>query len=142
MSANDKFFCILMSLSWILNPYCHTDRDEHDGHYAKNSKPVRPKREKIIAKRFACDSCHHSYKFSYELERHVKEYHLKAKKILDMKFDGSRGFQFLVRWEGYGNDHNSWKPVVNVSSEISLCFQWPIKNLSERNFINPNEFFF
>ena len=39
-------------------------------------------------------------------KRNVKYYHAKTKQ------------EFLVKWKGYGDEHNSWEPKSNLSLEI------------------------
>ena len=39
-------------------------------------------------------------------KRNVKYYHAKTKQ------------EFLVKWKGYGDEHNSWEPKSNLSVEI------------------------
>jgi hypothetical protein len=47
---------------------------------------------------------------------------LFVEKILDMHVNRGKE-EFLVKWFGYPDDHNSWEPIENLSGEDACEFQ-------------------
>ncbi len=58
----------------------------------------------------------------YELDGDVV---YDVKRIMDHCYvRNGRGpvkLQYLVKWEGYGPEHDSWEPQVNWRDDLSLC---------------------
>jgi len=44
-----------------------------------------------------------------------REAEWKVKEILDSRWH-QRRFQYLIKWKGYGREHNSWKSASEVSA--------------------------
>ena len=49
-----------------------------------------------------------------------REEHYVVEQILDSRFMRGR-LQFLVKWEGYGYEENSWVPEQDVAAPDKLC---------------------
>ena len=69
---------------------------------------------------------------SSESEEEEKEYIIE--KLLDKRYPGTKGIkmQYLVKWKGYGNEHNTWESKSRLPETIINSFekeQW-IKNKS------------
>ena len=47
----------------------------------------------------------------------------KVERILDHKQSG-RGLKYLIKWEGYSDDENTWEPVSNLKDCSNLVAQY------------------
>ena len=43
--------------------------------------------------------------------------------ILDHRFT-DRGYEYLARWKGYSNEHDSWEPATNFDDEATIVRYW------------------
>jgi hypothetical protein len=56
----------------------------------------------------------------------------QVEKIVDKKwFDDDRCYKYLVKWEGYDDDENTWEPVENLD-QVGPLLQKFEKNLSRK----------
>lgn len=79
--------------------------------------------------KYYCEECKTTFTRKFHLLRHKKNIHREyiVEKILDIKFNKQRkktieNCIFLIKWEGYSKNHNTWEPFSNVKH---------LKNLSK-----------
>ena len=135
--------------------YFH-DRVEHGGYFAKELKLKRPEREKKVINRFGAKEKFEEGK-KWVRGRGSKRYitlsngkteEMRIEKLLDKQSSVSqknKGIkkQYLVKWQGFGNEYNSWEDNWSLPRKIVNSFEdeQTIKNhsLQSETMTNQNE---
>ena len=115
--------------------YVH-DRVEHGGYFAKELKLKRPERKKKVIDRFVAkeEKFEEGKKWVRGLgsKRYItlsngKTEEMSIEKLLDRRsfVPQNKCFkkQYLVKWQGFGNEHNSWEEKWSLPRKVVNSFE-------------------
>ena len=116
--------------------YVH-DRVEHGGYFAKELKLKRPERKKKVIDRFVAkeEKFEEGKKWVRGLgsKRYItlsngKTEEMSIEKLLNKRSSVSQNNgqikkQYLVKWQGFGNEHNSWEEKWSLPRKIVNSFE-------------------
>ena len=49
-------------------------------------------------------------------------------KLLEKRYVWNIRFQYLVKWKGYGNEHNTWEPKASLPRKVVNRFEKELQN--------------